>query len=91
MHSGGIGTNSWTPPLAIFWLWFLGNGDGMLFTEGNYLNPLSHNLQLIDYNRFVQNADVSQGDFSNPHCAAAEKADRRIIPAHGHATRIAQR
>lgn len=76
--------------LAIFWLWFLGNGDGMLFTEGNYMNPLSHNLQLIDYNRFVQNADLSQGDFSNP-CPAAEKADRRIMPAHGHATRIAQR
>jgi hypothetical protein len=31
--------------LATFWLWFTGEGDGVLFTEGNYMNPLSHNLQ----------------------------------------------
>ena len=32
------------------------------------MNPLSHNLQLIDYNLFMQNAAVTQLDFSNP-CA----------------------
>jgi hypothetical protein len=26
--------------LAIFWLWFLEKGIGMLFSEGNYMNPL---------------------------------------------------
>ena len=29
--------------LAIFWLWFLENGAGMPFSEGNYMNRLSHN------------------------------------------------
>ena len=61
--------------LAIFWLWFLENGRGMLFTEGNYLNPLSHNLQLIDYSLFVQNADLTQADFENPCPAQAITAE----------------
>jgi hypothetical protein len=42
--------------LATSWLWFLENGVGMLFSDGNHLNPLSHNLQLIDYNLFMRDA-----------------------------------
>jgi hypothetical protein len=49
--------------LAIFGLWFLEDGAGMLFNEANYVNPLSHNLQLIDYNVFVMDAALTQDDF----------------------------
>jgi len=76
--------------LAIFWLWFLENGTGMLFTEGNYVNPLSHNLQLIDYSVFVQNAPLTQDDFSNP-CApkvAALQAELAPDTVHGHLTQF---
>jgi hypothetical protein len=52
--------------MAIFWLWFASSGDGVLFTEGNYINPLSHNLQLIDYTLFVQNAGLTASAFANP-------------------------
>jgi hypothetical protein len=76
--------------LAVFWLWFLENGTGMLFTEGNYMNPLSHGLQLIDYNVFIQNAELTQDDFSNP-CApmvTALQAGLKSDTAHGHFTRV---
>ena len=74
--------------LAIFWLWFLENGTGMLFTEGNYMNPLSHNLQLIDYNVFIQNARITQEDFSNP-CAPTVSMQQLEI-AHGHLTKLGE-
>jgi len=76
--------------LAIFWVWFLENGTGVLFTEGNYVNPLSHNLQLIDYNVFLRNAGLTQDDFSNP-CGWPEQAMADISSAHGHFTKIAAR
>jgi|ERR1700733_450240 len=66
--------------LAIFWVWFLGNGTGMLFSEGNFMNSMSHNLQLIDYNLFLRNAPVTSADFSNP-CGVA--AERRVAPVSG--------
>ena len=61
----------------------------MLFTEGNYMNPLSHNLQLIDYNIFIQNAGLTQDDFSSPcaSTATAQEAALKIHTAHGHLTR----
>jgi hypothetical protein len=76
--------------LAIFWLWFLENGRGMLFTEGNYLNPLSHNLQLIDYSLFVQNADLTQADFENPCPAQAITAEAapEAHSVYGHLTAL---
>src|SRR5262249_28050468 len=75
--------------LAIFWLWFLENGTGMLFTEGNYINPLSHNLQLIDYSVFIQNAGLTQEDFSNPCAPTAmvQKTAMKVDAARGHLTR----
>jgi hypothetical protein len=76
--------------LAIFWVWFLENGTGTLFTEGNYINPLSHNLQLIDYTLFTGNAGLTQDDFSNP-CGWPEKAIADVCSAHGHFTKIATR
>jgi hypothetical protein len=76
--------------LAIFWLWFLENGTGMLFTEANYINPLSHNLQLIDYSVFIGNAELMQDDFSNP-CGWPGEAVASIASAHGHFTKIAAR
>ena len=60
--------------LAIFWVWFTGEGNGVLFTEGNYLNPRSHELQLIDYTLFVQNAGITQDAFHNPCGWALPKA-----------------
>jgi hypothetical protein len=73
--------------LAIFWVWFTGDGDGVLFTEGNYVNPLSHNLQLIDYTLFVQNAGITQKDFSNPCGVNLLHPSGTIFGATGHATR----
>jgi len=76
--------------LAIFWLGFLGNGVGLLFSEGNYLNPLSHNLQVIDYNLFSRNADLTQNDFPNPCASIAEPSELALEAesAHGHLTRF---
>jgi hypothetical protein len=76
--------------LAIFWLWFLEDGSGMLFTEANYMNPLSHNLQLIDYNIFIRNAGLTQKDFSNP-CGWPKKVGPKVGSAHGHFTQIGGR
>jgi hypothetical protein len=73
--------------LAIFWLWFTGEGDGVLFTEGNYMNPLSHNLQLIDYTLFVQNAGIAQKDFSNPCGVNLPHPGGAVFSATGHAKR----
>jgi hypothetical protein len=76
--------------LAIFWVWFLENGVGMLFSEANYMNPLSHNLQLIDYNIFIRNAGLTQKDFSNP-CGWPKKVGPKVGSAHGHFTQIGGR
>jgi hypothetical protein len=73
--------------LAIFWLWFTGEGDGVLFTEGNYMNPLSHNLQLIDYTLFAQNAGITQKDFSNPCSVNLPHPGGAVLAATGHAKR----
>ena len=73
--------------LAIFWLWFLENGVGMLFSEGNYMNPLSHNLQAIDYNLFLRDAGLTQNDFSSP-CGWAQKAGSSVARVHGYFTHI---
>jgi hypothetical protein len=75
--------------LAIFWLWFLENGTGMLFSEGNYINPLSHNLQLIDYSLFMRNAALTQDDFCSP-CGWAKPKKKKVASAHGHYTRIGE-
>jgi hypothetical protein len=77
--------------LAIFWVWFLGNGDGMLFSEGNFLNPTSHNLQLIDYNLFLQNAPISSADFANPCKSEVPKTFAMRKNVHGHLMRVASR
>lgn len=73
--------------LALFWLWFLENGTGMLFTEGNYINPTSHKFQLIDYNSFVRNATIAQDDFTCP-CGWTTKRLGKIETASGHLTRV---
>jgi hypothetical protein len=75
---------------AIFWVWFLENETGMLFSEGNYMNPLSHNLQLIDYNVFVRDAGLTQDDFSNP-CGPPRETGLRASAAHGHCTQIGRK
>lgn len=74
--------------VAIFWLWFTGDGNGVLFTEGNYINPLAHNLQLIDYTLFVQDAGLSEAVFDNPCGWTGERtgAQARVTNVSGHAT-----
>ncbi len=76
--------------LAIFWLWFLEDGRGMLFSEGNYMNPLSHNLQLIDYTMFVQDADITQSDFYNPCSVLGATEESKLTFVHGHSTRVSR-
>jgi hypothetical protein len=53
------------------------------------MNLSSHNLQLIDYNLFIQNAGLTQDDFSNPcpSTATAQKAALKIHTTHGHLTK----
>ena len=51
------------------------------------MNPLSHNLQLIDYSLFMRNADSTQDDFSN-RCGWATEAPPNLATAHGHFTQI---
>ncbi|HEY1648917.1 MAG TPA: hypothetical protein VGF96_13125 [Terracidiphilus sp.] len=77
--------------LSIFWVWFLDNGVGMLFSEAKYLNSLSNLPQLIDYTLFFRNAPITDQDFSNPcnlveskPAGGAAKAPK--IP--GHLTRL---
>jgi hypothetical protein len=68
---------------AIFWVWFLENGVGMMFSEATFNNPLGH-LELIDYDLFIRNASVTQADFSGPFPAAIAAAKLRLDSAHGH-------
>jgi hypothetical protein len=76
--------------LAIFWVWFLGDNTGMLFSEGNFVNPISHSLQLIDYTLFQRDANVTQDDFTNP-CAVDGKAlPGSPVAVPGHLTRISK-
>ena len=77
--------------LAIFWVWFTSEGNGVLFTEGNYLNPRSHDLQLIDYTLFVQNAGITQAAFDNPCGRKPAAAQVTALSAHGHHTRVSSR
>ncbi len=78
--------------LAIFWVWFLENGVGVLFSEGNFLHSLtSHNLQLIDYNSFMRNAPLTKADFSGPFPAAGAAAALRLDATHGHPTNLPHR
>ena len=74
--------------LAIFWVWFTGDGAGMLFTEGNYMFPTSHDLQLIDYTRFVCDAPIEDSDFSNPCKSPIASAKTVAIRACGNLTEL---
>src|SRR5262249_48205346 len=74
--------------LALFWVWFTGEGNGVLFTEGNYLHPRSHNLQLIDYTLFVQNAGLTQQAFDGPCGWFTATAQAKARTAHGHPTTV---
>ena len=73
--------------LALFWVWFKGDGTGVLFTEGNYMKPTDHSLQLIDYTTFQQNATwIDSSNFSDPcpslsACSAVPTAAARLKTA----------
>jgi hypothetical protein len=73
-------------PGDLFWVWFLGNGVGMMFSEATFNNSFGH-LEVIDYDLFVRDAPVTQDDFSGPF-PAAEAAARllRVDAVHGHPT-----
>jgi hypothetical protein len=71
-------------PGDIFWVWFLRNGVGMMFSEATFNNSFGH-LEVIDYDLFVRDADVKQDDFSGPF-PVAEAATRLLradaVPGH---------
>jgi hypothetical protein len=69
--------------LAIFWVWFLENGVGMMFSEATFLDSSGH-LEVIDYNRFERDAAVTQADFSGPFPVAAAADRTRVQPVVGH-------
>jgi hypothetical protein len=76
--------------LAIFWLWFLENGVGTLFSEGTFKDSSKH-LQVIDYDLFLRNAPVTESDFSGPFLVEERAAKLRADAAHGHHTRLSKR
>jgi hypothetical protein len=54
---------------SLFWFWFTDDQKGVLFSEGNYIDTVvDHDLQVIDYMYFEQNASdrVNEGSFSDP-------------------------
>jgi hypothetical protein len=71
--------------LAIFWVWFLDNGVGMMFSEATFKNSFGH-LEVIDYDLFVRDAPVTQADFSGPFAAAEAAAKVRVNAVRGHHT-----
>ncbi|MGH8065227.1 MAG: hypothetical protein ACRERE_08305 [Candidatus Entotheonellia bacterium] len=53
--------------LSLFWLWFTADQKGVLFSECEFTNPLAHDLQVIDYDLFQQNAGwITEADFPDP-------------------------
>ena len=71
-------------PGDLFWVWFLGNGVGMLFSEATFNNSFGH-LEVIDYGLFARDAPVEPKDFSGPFPAAEAAAKfLRKDSAHGH-------
>jgi hypothetical protein len=52
--------------LSLFWFWFTGDQKGVLFSECEFAPELKHDLQLIDYETFEQNASDSVDDTSFP-------------------------
>lgn len=59
---------------SVFWFWFTDDQKGVLFSEGNYIDTVvAHDLQVIDYAYFEQNASdhVKMNSFEDP-CYVAE-------------------
>jgi hypothetical protein len=70
--------------MGTFWVWFLENDVGMLFCEGNFMNSLSHTLQILDYTLFERDAPIDDSDFSDP-CMGMQPTSRGAIarvPGH---------
>ena len=79
--------------LSIFWVWFLDNEVGMLFSEAKYLNSLSNIPQLIDYSLFFRDAPITDEDFSNPCNLVDLKPAGPAVKGsriQGHLTRLGQ-
>jgi len=72
--------------LGLFWAWFVDNKVGMLFCEGNFVNPLSHTLQLLDYTLFFRDAPIVDSDFSDPCICAQSPPTGPVVDVSGHFT-----
>jgi hypothetical protein len=72
--------------LGTFWVWFLENNVGMLFSEGNFMNSLSHTLQLLDYTLFDRDAPIAKSDFSDPCIGLQLPSRSRVMKVSGHFT-----
>lgn len=70
--------------LGLFWAWFVDNKEGMLFCEGNFMNPLSHTLQLLDYTLFLRDAPIVDSDFSDPCICAQSRPGGPVVKVSGH-------
>jgi hypothetical protein len=68
-------------PDNIFWVWFLQNGVGMMFSRAIFGPESLGHIQLADYNLFVQHAPVTQDDFSGPFPAAEAATEPRAYAA----------
>jgi hypothetical protein len=94
-----IGVSMLRPPkpngeqvLSLFWFWFTDDQKGVLFSEGNYVDTVvAHDLQVIDYEYFEQNAadHVTEQSFPDPcfvpNCAATTAvAAKRETPVFRH-------
>jgi hypothetical protein len=54
---------------SVFWFWFTDDQKGVLFSEGNFIDTVvDHDLQVIDYEYFEQNAsdNVNANSFEDP-------------------------
>lgn len=72
--------------LGIFWAWFVDNEVGMLFSEAKFINPLSHTLQLVDYNLFLRDAPIVDSDFSDPCICVQSRPPGPVVNVPGHLT-----
>ncbi|MCG6989795.1 MAG: hypothetical protein LJF06_16670 [Gemmatimonadetes bacterium] len=66
---------------SLFWVWFTEDQAGVLFSESNYAESVTaHNLQLIDYLEFEQNASWITPDRFNDPCGTVGPCPLPVTP-----------
>jgi hypothetical protein len=70
---------------SVFWFWFTADQKGVLFSEGNFIDTVTaHDLQVIDYDYFEQNAsdNVNANSFPDP-CNTQSGTSAWTVPSAG--------